>query len=176
MAASETSRRERFEALFAAHYRDVYRYALRRTKPALAEEVANEAFLVAWRRLDRVPEHALPWLYAAAGNVLANQRRAEARHARRRQAVAAAPSEPGRDPAERVAERDAALRAFTALGERDREALRLIAWERLTLADAARVAGVTRPAFALLVLDAVDPVACLTHLDAKVTPALSAAP
>ena len=35
---------------------------------------------------------------------------------------------------------------------------------------------VTRPAFALLVLDAVDPVACLTHLDAKATPALSAAP
>jgi restriction system protein len=35
---------------------------------------------------------------------------------------------------------------------------------------------VTRPAFALLVLDAVDPVACLTHLDAKATAALSAAP
>src|ERR1700754_839225 len=96
MAASETSRRERFEALFAAHYRDVYRYALRRTKPALAEEVANEAFLVAWRRLDRVPEHALPWLYAAAGNVLAHQRRAERAGPRSRRARCRARRRPAR--------------------------------------------------------------------------------
>src|SRR5262249_35749234 len=111
---------QRFEAIFASHYRDVLRYALRRTDPAHAEEVANEAFLVAWRRLERVPEHALPWLYAAAAHVLANQRRASARHARRERA-AAEPASLGRDPAERFAERDAALRAFAALGERDRE-------------------------------------------------------
>ena len=90
MAANDTGRRARFEAVFAAHYRDVHRYALRRTEPALAEEVANEAFLVAWRRFDKVPrEHPLPWLYAAAAHVLANQRRAETRHARRGEAAAA---------------------------------------------------------------------------------------
>src|SRR3954468_23140525 len=84
MAANDPGRRTRFEALFAAHYRDVHRYALRRTAPALAEEVANEVFLVAWRRFDRVPRgEPLPWLYAAAAHVLANQRRAETRHARR---------------------------------------------------------------------------------------------
>jgi RNA polymerase sigma-70 factor (ECF subfamily) len=152
MAAKDPGRRARFEAVFDAHYRDVHRYALRRTDPALAEEVANEAFLVAWRRFDSLPrENPLPWLYATAGNILANQRRAEARHARRNEAAAKEPSAPGRDPADRLAERDAVLQAFAALSERDREALRLTAWERLSLADGARAAGITRTAFAVRV-------------------------
>jgi DNA-directed RNA polymerase specialized sigma24 family protein len=33
---------DRFEAIFAAHYRDVHRFALRRTDAEEAEEVANE--------------------------------------------------------------------------------------------------------------------------------------
>ncbi len=141
--------RERFEAIVAAHYRDVHRYALRRTDSSVAEEIANEAFLICWRRLEQVPDPPLPWLYAAAGNVLANHRRAAARHERRASAAAAQPAAPARDPAERFAERDIALRAFSALGERDREALRLVAWEGLTLAGAARAAGVSRAAFAM---------------------------
>jgi RNA polymerase sigma-70 factor (ECF subfamily) len=40
------------------------------------------------------------------------------------------------------------MRAFVRLAERDREALRLVAWDGLSLADAARVAGTTRVAFA----------------------------
>ena len=144
--------RARFEALFDAHYRDVHRYALRRTEPALAEEVANEAFLVAWRRFEKLPrENPLPWLYAAAAHVLANQRRAETRHARRSAAAAVERRPAGRDPADRLAERDAVLQAFATLSERDREALRLTAWERLRLADGARVPGVTRTAFAVRV-------------------------
>ena len=64
-----------------------------------------------------------------------------ARHARRAGAAAAEPRADARDPAESLAERDAALRAFAALKEPDREALRLVAWERLSLADAARAAA-----------------------------------
>ncbi len=145
------TRQERFEAIFAAHYGDVHRYALRRAQPPLAEEVVNETFLLAWRRLEAVPDEPLPWLYAAAGNVLSNRRRDARRHARRAGAIAAEPPAHARDPAERLAERDAALRAFAALTEADREALRLVAWERLSLADAARAAGVSRPAFAMRV-------------------------
>jgi len=167
-------RQARFEVLFAEHYAAVHRYALRRAESPLAEEVVNETFLVAWRRLDKVPEEPLPWLYAAAGHVLANRRREAARHARRVAAAAAdsgaTAARPGRggvgdradrrvaalpasarDPADRLAERDATLRAFAALSEPDREALRLVAWERLSLADAAHVAGVSRPAFAMRV-------------------------
>ena len=147
------TRQARFEALFNEHYAAVHRYALRRAEAPLAEEVVNEAFLVAWRRLDEVPEEPLPWLYGTAKHVLANRRRDAARHARR---IGAAAAESGardaaRDPAERLAERDAALRAFTGLSEPDREALRLVAWERLSLAEAARAAGVSRPAFAMRV-------------------------
>jgi RNA polymerase sigma-70 factor (ECF subfamily) len=151
MSPSSPSGRERFEALFAAHYRDVHRFALRRTAPAAAEEVANETFLICWRRIGSVPDPALPWLYATAGKCLANQRRAEARHARRERAAAddERSAASGRDPAERFAERDAVLRAFSALGERDREALRLVAWEGLSVADAARAAGLTRAGFAM---------------------------
>ena len=145
------TRQERFEAMFAAHYGDVHRYALRRAEPPLAEEIVNETFLVAWRRLEAVPDEPLPWLYAAAGHVLSNRRRDAQRHARRAGAVAAEPPAHARDPAERLSERDAALRAFAALAEPDREALRLVAWERLSLADAARAAGVSRPAFAMRV-------------------------
>jgi len=146
------TRQARFESLFNEHYAAVHRYALRRAEAPLAEEVVNEAFLVAWRRLDEVPEEPLPWLYGTAKHVLANRRRDAARHARRIGAAAAESGETAaRDPADRLAERDAALRAFTGLSERDREALRLVAWERLSLADAARAAGVSRPAFAMRV-------------------------
>jgi RNA polymerase sigma-70 factor, ECF subfamily len=150
MGSSRPAPRDRFEALFLAHYRAVHRYALRRTDPQQAEEIANETFTICWRKLDSVPEDALPWLYAVAGNCLANRRRA----ARRRDRTAAhlrAQFDPGagRDPAERLAARDAILRAFVALGERDREALRLVAWEGLSLTDAARAAGTSRAAFAM---------------------------
>jgi RNA polymerase sigma factor (sigma-70 family) len=42
--------RERFEALFRAHYGAVYRYSTRRVGATAAGDVAAEVFLVAWRR------------------------------------------------------------------------------------------------------------------------------
>src|SRR5262245_62614295 len=104
MGAPTPAARERFEALFLAHYRAVHRYALRRTDPAQAEEIANETFMVAWRKLDAVPDPALPWLYAVAGKCLANRRRAATRRDRMVAHLRAQPNESGaRDPAERLA-------------------------------------------------------------------------
>jgi RNA polymerase sigma factor (sigma-70 family) len=134
----------RFEELFRSHYRDVLRYAQRRTDPVQAEEVASETFAICWARLHRVPDPALPWLYAVARKCLANRRRAASRRV-----VVRVDERVGRDPAEQLAERDAILRAFVALSVRDREALRLFAWEGLSLADAARAAGTSRAAFAM---------------------------
>ncbi len=139
----------RFEAIFAAHYRDIHRFALRRTDPAEAEEVANEAFAICWAKLAAVPDPPLPWLYAVARKCLANRRRAAARRAGLGARLGADAG--GRDPAEQFAERDAILRAFVRLSERDREALRLVAWDGLPLADAARVAGVSKAAFTMRV-------------------------
>lgn len=140
---------ERFEALYRAHYAAVLRFARRRTDPTTAEDVAAETFAIAWRRLAKVPpDKPLPWLYTTASNELNNRRR-KARSDEHK--AAALPHETGRDPADSLAERDAVLRALAGLSARDREALRLVAWEDLSLADAARVAGTTRVAFAVRV-------------------------
>lgn len=74
----------RFEALYAEYGDTVLRYALRRTTRASADDVVAETFLVAWRRLDRVPAEPRGWLLAVARRALANQRRGE----RRRDALA----------------------------------------------------------------------------------------
>ena len=70
---------ERFRALFAAHRSAVLAYARRRVDPDAAADVVAETFLVAWRRLDAVPDDALPWLYGVARKVVGNQRRAQRR-------------------------------------------------------------------------------------------------
>ena len=140
---------ERFEALYREQYAAVLRFARRRTDPPTAEDVTAETFATAWRRLDRIPAHKpLPWLYVTAGHELANRRRKAASD---RHKATAQPREVGRDPAEALAERDAVLQAFAALSERDRETLRLVAWDGLSLADGARAAGTTRVAFAVRV-------------------------
>jgi RNA polymerase sigma-70 factor (ECF subfamily) len=81
-----------------------------------------------------VPEEPLPWLYAVARKTLANQRRAMSRNALATwgDAAGAIPQIDG-DPVLR--------RAFALLSEPDREVLRLIAWEHLSLRDAAITLG-----------------------------------
>lgn len=65
----------RFEALFASCQRLVLAYAMRRSPNAAdAEDVVAETFIVAWRKIDSVPAEPVPWLYAVARRVLANQR------------------------------------------------------------------------------------------------------
>jgi RNA polymerase sigma-70 factor (ECF subfamily) len=121
---------ERFEAVFRAHHRAVLRYALRRADPATAEEVVADTFLVCWRRLDDVPEEALPWLYAVARKTLANERRRRARRAPVTAEISYE-TEPVGD--------SVLASAFAALSDGDREVLRLVAWEGLSLRDAATV-------------------------------------
>ncbi|HEV2999897.1 MAG TPA: sigma-70 family RNA polymerase sigma factor [Solirubrobacteraceae bacterium] len=152
MDSTTLTARAQFEALFRSHYRDVHRFALRRIDASVAEEIATETFTICWAKLDSVPDPALPWLYGVARNCLANRRRRIERHDETAARVhAERGGVDGRDPAERFAERDTILRAFTSLSEPDREALRLVAWEGLALVDAARAAGTSRPAFAMRV-------------------------
>jgi RNA polymerase sigma-70 factor, ECF subfamily len=132
--SSVMERSERFEAIYRRHVDAVYAYARRRAPADVAEEVVAETFLVCWRRLDRVPDYALPWLYGVARKALANQRRA----LRRRQAA-----ERSLSPDEAAATApDLRLRdALSRLAARDREVLALVAWEGLTLAEAAVALG-----------------------------------
>jgi len=147
-AARAAADERRFEALYARHARAVLAYAGRRTDPQTAQDVLAETFLVAWRRRGDVPDDALPWLYAVAGNTLHNQRRA----ARRQVAVGARlAAEPVADDAGSTSRDEGEdvglLRALATLRPIDREALLLTAWEDLDPARAARAAGCSRATF-----------------------------
>ncbi len=108
-----------------------------------------DTFAVAWRRRDRIPDPALPWLYAIAAHVIANQYRSSQR--RRdldlRLAHEGGALAPASDPAESLDRRDAFSAAFALLGEPEREVLRLVAWDGLDTRDAARVFGCSPGAF-----------------------------
>lgn len=123
---------QRFEQIYAEHRKAVRAYVKRRAPEPVVDDVVSETFLVCLRRIDQVPAESLPWLYAVARKTLANERRKQARVAHSRAMPASEPSPIG----------DGLLAgAFNALSERDREILRLIAWEGLSLADAATVLG-----------------------------------
>ncbi len=69
--------------LFGRHSRAVLAYARRRLDSAEdAEDVVVEVFATAWRRREVVPDEALPWLYATAGNVIAHVIRSDSRRTR----------------------------------------------------------------------------------------------
>jgi RNA polymerase sigma-70 factor, ECF subfamily len=137
--------RARFETLYREHAGAVRAYARRRIDAAAADDVVAEAFLVAWRRLDEVPGEPLPWLLGVARRVLANKRRGEARAAALKDRVAATDPPPVivEPPSGRLGD------ALQALGERDREALLLVAWEGLTSGQAAEVLGLRPGTFAV---------------------------
>jgi RNA polymerase sigma-70 factor (ECF subfamily) len=134
---------QRLEALFRQHHQAVSAYARRRVSADAADDVVANTFVVAWRRLDDVPEDALPWLLAVARNVIATQRRGSMRrgalHARLQGA------EPRGEAAAESGGHVAA--ALARLAERDREAITLIAWDGLRPAEAAAVLGQSAATF-----------------------------
>lgn len=128
--------REVFEATFGAVRRYVHH---RGVVGGQADDVVAETFLVAWRRLHDVPvDDPLPWLLAVARNVWLNQRRSERRYGAllRRLPV----PEPAPAPAE-PSDVEHIRRALARLRPGDQEVLRLVAWDGLTPAQAAKVLG-----------------------------------
>jgi RNA polymerase sigma-70 factor (ECF subfamily) len=121
----------------------VRRYAWRRD-PEIADDVAAETFVVAWRRLDEVPEDARPWLIGVARNVRLNIRRSQ----RRQENVVSALQQTG--PQERVEETfafelpQALADALEALSPSDREVLLLHAWDDLDTAQIATALGCSK--------------------------------
>jgi RNA polymerase sigma-70 factor (ECF subfamily) len=121
---------QEFEQLYADHAPAIRAYVRRRAPADVVDDVVSDVFLVCFRRLQEVPEHALPWLYAVARNTLANERRRRARHAHLPSEIAFEPEPVG----------DSVLAAaFAELSDVDREVLRLVAWEGLSLREAATV-------------------------------------
>jgi RNA polymerase sigma factor (sigma-70 family) len=118
-------------------------YAIRRTADrSAAEDAVSETFLVAWRRLDDVPEEALPWLLGVARRVVANQRRTAGRRSPDGPLIpleAVPDPDPGTSIADRIADRDAFAAAFDSLSADDREVLALTSWDGLAPREVATV-------------------------------------
>lgn len=134
-------RRARFDELYAGSRRAVLGYVLRRAESREdAADALAETFLIAWRRLDAIPDGdgQRLWLYGVARRVLANQRRGQKRRIaltqRLRTELVQAPT---------FAERSEALTdltdAFKRLSEADQEILALEGWEELNPAQIAVV-------------------------------------
>lgn len=135
---SADGRREAFEALVREAYVPVLRYLVRRTDPATADDVLGDVLLVLWRRFDDLPDGAhLPWCFGVARGCLANRRRSDDRQRRLVERLASSPvsGDPADDP-----DLDQALER---LGDKDREVLRLWAWEDLAPREIAVVLGIS---------------------------------
>ncbi len=147
--SGDHARRQRLSELFTAHADQVLRYALRHVDRAGAHDIVSDTFLVAWQRVDDIPEPALPWLLVVARNSLRNRARSSTRRERvtaqllalERAAATAAAAD------ELVQERTALVRALGELSAEQREALLLVAWDGLTATEAAAVLGCSRAAF-----------------------------
>lgn len=135
------------EEMIDAHAIDVRRYLYRRLQGApdpasMADDLTADVLVVAWRRRADIPQGAeLPWLYAVARRVLANYRR-------RPQDILSADlgdldAIDESDPAEIVTDDAALAEAWRSLTPRDREILRLVAWEGLSGAQLAAALGIS---------------------------------
>ena len=83
--AAARSQPDLFGVLFDRHFLPMFRYLARRAGADIAEELAADVFVVAFRRLDNYDlarDDALPWLYGIATNLLRRHRRSESRRLR----------------------------------------------------------------------------------------------
>lgn len=153
---TETVAEQRFRRLYEAHHRAVLAYLLRRTDRDEALEACEDTYLVAWRKLDVVPEgdKELAWLYTTARNVLANRRRRVFRRRRLNDRLRASETLPDDDPAVavlRIDDHRAVRDALATLSKGDQEVLRLAVWEELPHAEIGEVLGCSANAVAVRV-------------------------
>ena len=132
----------RLESLFYEHFSAVRTYTRRRAPEALVDDVVAETFLVAWRKIDHLPDDVRPWLLGVARKTLSTQLRA----ARRRTSLVEKLKTAERSEAafSQVDGLDSELvDSLRSLSPTDQEILALAAWEELKPREAATVLGVS---------------------------------
>src|SRR6476469_9516 len=108
VARSRNADAEAFGEIVERHQQLVFGVALARCQdPALAEDVAQEAFVTAWRDLDRLRdgERVGTWVAGIARNLAATAARARARR-QPREAAAPEPAAPSTPETEALARED----------------------------------------------------------------------
>lgn len=147
-----SERAQRFAALYRREHPVVLVFAIRRCPNGLsqAEDIANDVFLIAWRRLDEIPTdegEARGWLLATTRNQLRNLVRNEARRGRFLNLFAAdvVPVMPPPDAAI-IAQNDLAS-AWQQLSTAEQEVIALTVLDELTSPQAATVLGISAAAY-----------------------------
>jgi RNA polymerase sigma factor (sigma-70 family) len=129
-----------FGAVFDRHFGAIHRYVCRRVGTDLAEDLAAETFVQAFRSRSAYAseqEDARPWLFGIASNVLRRHYRTERRRLLA-YARAGAAAESGIDPDEVEDRVDAEVagplvaRALASLRPQERDVLLLFAWAGLS--------------------------------------------
>lgn len=138
---------ERFRLLYDDHAALVARYVARRISVDDVQDVVSETFLIAWRRLDDMPDDSVPWLLATARNVIANKQRSRRRQRELGIRLAALPRWPTTTAVEDSAIDQRLVEAIKGLPSNEREAVMLVAWDGLDMERAAQAAGCGRSAF-----------------------------
>src|SRR4051794_36894966 len=154
ITSSQPEREQRFREIYDAAYVDLLRFVRRRVHPTHAEDVVGDVMLVAWRRLDEVPDDlsaTRAWLFGVARKTLQNARRRDDRH----DAVAVRLAEARHGPADLgqlpdlVAYRADIAAAWPLLSALHQEAIALSVLDELTAPEAASVLGISSTAFRL---------------------------
>lgn len=135
-----------FGVIFDRHVREIHRYAARRLGMSLADDIAAETFLIAFRRREKYDpafRDARPWLYGIATNVIGRHRRAEARMYRTLARTGADPVCPPADGeivarVAATAQRRRLAAALAGLTAADRDTILLLSWAQLSYEEIAR--------------------------------------
>ena len=133
---------ELFLVVFDRHYDAIARYFARRLPRDIAADLASETFTRAFAaraRFDSRREHALPFLYGIAANLIRRHRRSEARMLRAYARSAAAETAPGAIEGSDVS---AVAEALRELRPEEREVLLLFAWADLEYEQIAQALGI----------------------------------
>jgi RNA polymerase sigma-70 factor (ECF subfamily) len=128
-----------FEELFERHALDVYRYISRRHIGNDSQDLTSDVFVIALQKAESIPSGSeLPWLYRTAWNVLANAHRKNDPIT-----VDFDLTEIEPDCADVVITNDQLNRSWQKLPQKDREVLRLAAWEGLSGKELAMTLGIS---------------------------------
>lgn len=128
-----------FDQLYDRHALEVYRYIARRHIGNDAQDLTGDVFLIAFQKLNSIPAGSeLPWLYRTAWNVLANAHRKNDPIPANFDLTEIEP-----DCADVVITNDQLNRSWQKLPQKDREVLRLVAWEGLSGKELASVLGIS---------------------------------
>jgi RNA polymerase sigma-70 factor (ECF subfamily) len=128
-----------FEELYERHALEVYRYITRRHVGNDSQDLTSDVFVIALQKINSIPVGSeLPWLYRTAWNVLANAHR-------KNEPIPTdfVLSEVEPDCADEVITNDQLSKAWKLVPDKDREVLRLAAWEGLNGKELALALGIS---------------------------------